>query len=166
MHKLAGAVLVLCGCLMPAIKQLKEKQHDLRLTLEAAASLDEMRRLLMRNAPTMVTLMEQEQNFCTGELKDFYCSIRLDRLETVSFREQWQAAAKALFRQDDAGMLWAEVGSVLGQCALEEQCKCLSSISEELKSIEKQGREGFSQQKKLYLTLSACAGALMVIMML
>lgn len=166
MHKLLGGVLLVAGCIMPALEHLREVQREILRLEGLSIAMEELRRSLLRSAPTMEELLLEASHYTTEEIQAFFRSIRLERLEEQSFCQQWQNGAEKLLPKGRMQRSLMGLGSILGQCGLEEQCRCLQLAAEELNAGAKKKREALVQQKRLWLTLSASAGGLLVILLL
>lgn len=166
MHKVLGAILLLSGFLFPAVVHVRERKRQLQFLEEVALSLEALRRHLMLNGCTMEVLLEEAENASSGVLQAFYHSIQLDRLDEQSFQVQWKNACKQLPLEGETERLFLQLGQILGQYDLEEQCNSLHSVALRFHDISQREGEQFPQEQKLWLTLSASAGMLAVILLL
>lgn len=166
MNKLVGAVLLILGSVLPAVEQNRERKKALHLTESMIQALNDIRRMLTLRSPEMESLLSGANFSETSETGCFFQQIRLDRLEERSFSLQWADALQTLPVSPDAKALLEPLGTVLGQCGLEEQCRCLRSTSEELEILLRRERERCSQEQRLGLTLSVSAGMMAVILLL
>lgn len=166
MTKLVGSVLLILGAVLPAVEQSREQKRSMRLTESMIQSLNDLRRMLTLRSPSMESLLSGENFSEDSETGCFFHQIQLDRLEERSFSHQWMDALQTFPISQEAKTLLEPLGTILGQCGLEEQCRCLEKTSEELEQLLRRERERFTQQQRLRLTLSLSVGMFAVILLL
>lgn len=166
MLKLWGGLLVLSGCILPVLGQIREKEGQIRFMEGMSAALEDLRRTLLVSGAGMDTLLRRGRASGQPEVRRFFSAIRLEELENRSLSEQWAAAAHELLSLEEPKRILTEAGRSLGRCPLDEQCQVLRHTADELEAIAQRERRSLREQKRLWLTVSASVGTLMVILLL
>lgn len=166
MLKLWGGVLLVSGCILPVLGQIREKEGQIRFMEGMSAALEDLRRTLLVSGAGMDTLLRRGRASPSPEVRRFFSAIRLEELERMPLLEQWERASQSLLTMEEPRRVLAEAGRSLGQCPLEEQCRVLRHAADELESIVRQERRSLRERKRLWLTVSASVGTLMVILLL
>ncbi|MCD7838743.1 MAG: stage III sporulation protein AB [Clostridiales bacterium] len=167
MVKAAGAVCVLLGCLLPVCHRLRlEREHIAQLGALAQA-LDGMRRQLTICAPPMEELLAYAGRTPEGTVRRFFTALRLEELEQRPFVALWDGAIRssglALNREERETL--SQVGQVLGTCGVEEQCDRLADAADTLRCYQTRRREALRGERRLWYTLAASAGLLVVLIL-
>ncbi len=165
MSKLIGALCVLGACLFPALERTKGERYHIRLLGALAVSLERIRGLLEESAPSMEALLAEGADSEEEAIRRFYRSFRLDELEWKSFGEQWAELSGMLPLSAEEWRSLAEVGQVLGRYGVEEVCQRLERAAAEFRSQRERRRQALDRNQRLWLTLSATAGLLCVLLL-
>lgn len=158
--KLTGAACVLLGCVLPAIQSTAQERRHIHRLNALAEALDQMRRMLLLGTPPMEELLNAGASSEEETVKRFFGAVRLDELEDLPFSIQWKRAlhSSGLQLNREEEQILKEIGQVLGQCGVEEQCQRLSQAVQRLRQLREQRRDALRTNQRLWYTLSASAG--------
>ncbi|MCD8008599.1 MAG: stage III sporulation protein AB, partial [Clostridiales bacterium] len=143
-----------------------ERSHIAQLGALAQA-LDGMRRQLTICAPPMEELLAQAGRTSEGTVHRFFAALRLEELEQRPFSALWEGAicSSGLSLSRDEREILSQVGQVLGACGAEEQCDRLADAAETLRRCQTQRREALGREGRLWYTLAASTGLLVVLIL-
>lgn len=165
MVKMAGAICVLLGFLLPVVQRTRRERTHLRQLGALAESLDVLRRQMIICAPAMEELLAMAGQSSEEEVSQFYASLRLDELGDVPFSLLWEQAARQLCLEGEEWELFSGVGQVLGRCDREEQCARLETAAEGLRRCRRERDAALRQGTRMWYVLSASAGLLMALVL-
>ncbi len=167
MIRVAGAVCVLLGCLLPVCQRLRLEQSHIAQLGALAQALDGMRRQLTICAPPMEELLAQAGRSPEEAVSRFFAALRLEELEQRPFVALWDGAIRSsglsLDREERETL--SQAGQVLGACGAEEQCDRLADTVEALRRCQTRRREALRGEGRLWYTLAASAGLLAVLIL-
>lgn len=161
-----GGSLMVAGCLMPAMQRIREERQLIRLLEQLSLALNRMGQTMELTAPDTSLLLKQAARESSGAVRCFFRSIRLEELEREDFSAQWQENTALLLPEGEEYRIFEAVGEFLGRCSAEEQCRSLQRSAQGLENCAQKRKEELRAQKKLWLTLSGCAGGLMALLLL
>lgn len=161
-----GGILLIIGCILPVIGHIWEEKRRIRLIQAVSHTLDSLRRRLMTTAPDMDTLLRLAAEDAPPEARDLFTSIRLEHLDEQPFAAQWSQAVEKLIGEGTESSVLVELGKVLGQCPIEEQCQSLERATHELRELAQTQEARLREGQRLWMTLSASTGGILVLLLL
>ena len=171
MRKLFGAASILLGCFWAALGRLRRKKEDILLLRTLAQSLLELRRTLSERQQSLGGIFfALAQKHGKEPVGAFYEDLgsKIGDLGERSFSEIWREAVEDRFASTEPEVCDAlrPLGDFLGGSELERQCRALDSAAQRIAELAEAGKEALRGEMRLNLSLSLCAGAFLVIMLM
>lgn len=169
-RKLLGALLITAALVLTALVYLKQRRERIRLLEELAAALSAAAGELSLRALPLQRLFELLSTRAKGPAEEFFAVLfkRMDRLGEEDFFTLWEKTAVEKL----PGLTPAEreefsrLGAVLGRYELERQLEALSACAAAFDEAARRARQDYPDRRRLTLGLSACAGALLIIILI
>lgn len=170
MIRMAGAMLLAAGCTglgFAAVGQLEARARDLR---DLIAGLEVVGRELGWQLAPLGELLERAARGSAGRGAEFFrmCARETACLAGRSFREIWvrSEARSGLRLAEEDRLILEQLGLVLGRYDADRQRQALSAAVGRLEEQYLQARQRRQRLGRVYGTLGAAAGALLVILLI
>lgn len=169
-QKMLGAALIVAALLAGALSYLKQRRERMKLLEELSAALNTAAGELSLRSLPLPRLFECLSGRTQGAAAEFFSSLcgGMDRLGEEEFSTLWDRAADEKL----PGLSTAEreelkrLGAVLGRYELERQLEALRLCADSLDAALGRARQDYPNLRRLSLGLSACAGFLLIILLL
>lgn len=170
MLKVLGICLVMAGCIGSACYLSGKKLHRIRLLEEWDKNLQLLYgevEYAGRDIPELIGNMEQQSHYTRNfwnRLGEGLCCEYPERLQTLWQMELSQPEWHVL--GEEALSLMEELGKILGQTDRQSQMRALNLYRERLGMIQKQARESYQGQSRIYHVAGITFGCFLVILLL
>ena len=159
------------GLLLGGARQAAEKKEDILLLRTLAQSLLELRRTLSERQQSLGGIFSAlAQKHGKEPVGAFYEDLgsKIGDLGERSFSEIWRETVEDRFASTEPEVCDAlrPLGDFLGGSELERQCRALDSAAQRIAELAEAGKEALRGEMRLNLSLSLCAGAFLVIMLM
>lgn len=169
-QKIFGAALIIAALSLGALSYLKQHRERMRLLEQLSAALDMAVGELSLRALPLPRLFELLSGRTQGAAAEFFSALceGMDRLGDENFSTLWDEAATGklpgLMPEEREELM--RLGAVLGRYELERQLEALHACSAVLGDALCRTRRDYPERRRLALGMSACAGALMIILLI
>jgi hypothetical protein len=162
-----GAVCILVACVGGALFACARRREALNRAGALASSLAGMGRELARQAQDTDSLLTWAEGATRDRVRAFYAGVRtaLNREPEVPLAVHWRQATGSLGLSPDLAELFCGAGALLGRYEVETQCRGLQEAAEAMTREVQSAKEEERRIGKLYLTLGACGGVFLLVLL-
>lgn len=172
MLKITGVILIIAGCLGAGRgRTMQEKQRIwyLRELLHILKRIEAEIRYGKRTMPEICALLSEQGK---GGFRDCFCRIyeRLQQKEGIAMERIWKEEVKKCFSnlplREEEGEILLAIPSALGMAEADIQAEQMQQFSEQLERRLRLAEEEYEGKTKMIWSVSALAGAFLVIILL
>lgn len=169
-RKIFGAALIIAALIIGALCYLKQRRERMKLLEQLSAALNSAAGELSLRALPLPMLFGCLAGRTQGAAAEFFSALcdGMDRLGDENFFAVWDRTAKEKLpglmpdEREELGRL----GAVLGRYELERQLEALHACAAAFDAALLRARQDYPNLRRLALGLSACAGFLLIILLL
>lgn len=169
-QKIFGAALIIAALVLGALSYLKQRRERMRLLEQLSAALNMAAGELSLRALPLPRLFELLSGRAQGAAAEFFAALcdGMDRLGEENFSTLWDKAAREKLPElmPEEREELKRLGAVLGRYELERQLEALRACAAVFDGALCRARRDYPDRRRLTLGLSACAGVLLIILLI
>lgn len=170
MLKLAGALLLLCGCFGVGLLQVKNMNKRVRTIRSLLCALEVMERELSFRVPLLEEMLLTAENSAEEPIRSFLsvCRENLEHKMDLPFAIIWNDAARTklyFLKKQDLEPIF-ELGGVLGRYDCQKQSQAIRQTCVILENVLLDAASEQKDRGRMYKVLGTSIGALLVILLL